>query len=171
MGPLHEWRLQPDRLIRIMHGSEKLQNFLDRRLDKTKKKVMNMVSETTSQKDVAEPDQVASGMAGTGHENTKNAGLLSPEGGPGRKSSVPDKNKRNRETIGLGVLYNGPVNAGKIPDTAGYTGIEPDQDTESPADLIFYLYDRQDRIAERINKKIDRLDYRLRKMEARRRAE
>jgi hypothetical protein len=40
---------------------------------------------------------------------------------------------------------------------------------ENYGDLIFSLYDRQERIADRFNKKIDRLDQRLTALEERRR--
>jgi hypothetical protein len=74
-----------------------------------------------------------------------------------------------REIISLGVLYNGPMNAGKIPDTTGYSGNESASDNpESPGDLIFSLYERQERIADRLNKKIQRLDRRLTKFEEQR---
>lgn len=55
-----------------------------------------------------------------------------------------------------------------IPDTKNY----PDSDIETYApedygELIFYLYDRQDRITARLNKKIKSLDRRLTKIEER----
>jgi hypothetical protein len=42
---------------------------------------------------------------------------------------------------------------------------------ESCADRIFFSYERQERIANRLNKKIARLDRRLTKFEERRRTE
>jgi hypothetical protein len=62
-------------------------------------------------KDVAEPDQIASGMAGTGQENTPS--------------------------------------------------------TKIRGDLAFWLYDRQDRISGRLDKKIERLDRRITALEER----
>jgi len=76
--------------------------------------------------------------------------------------------KTKREIIGLGVLYNGPMNAGKIPDTGHSAGkYVPEDPPESAGDLIFCLYERQERIADRLNKKIARLDRRLTKIEER----
>jgi hypothetical protein len=56
--------------------------------------------------------------------------------------------------------------AAHIPDNKNY----PDSyiETCAPEDygeLIFYLYDRQDRITARLNKKINSLDRRLRQIE------
>jgi hypothetical protein len=62
-------------------------------------------------KDVAEPDQIASGMAGTGLKNITHFG--------------------------------------------------------KHGNLLFYLYDRQDRISDRLNKKIGRLEQRITGLEER----
>jgi hypothetical protein len=107
-------------------------------------------------------------MAGTGQENRNKTGIT---GKP--DTNRPQKNcRKNREIISLGVLYNGPMNAGKIPDTTGYSGTESAlENPESHGDLIFSCYERQERIADRLNKKIARLDRRLTKFEERRRAE
>jgi len=127
-----------------------------------------MEIESINHQDVAEPDQIASGMAGTGQENRNKTGIT---GKP--EANIPQKNCReNREIIGLGVLYNGPMNAGRIPDTSHCTGIDSAEDPpESCADRIFSCYERQERIADRLNKKIARLDRRLTKFEERRRTE
>jgi len=122
----------------------------------------------TNHQDVADPDQIASGVAGTGHEyQNKNEITGKPEGNNSLRSG-----KTKREIIGLGVLYNGPMNAGKIPDTAHSAGkYVPEDPPEGHGDLIFSLYERQERIADRLNKKIARLDRRLTKIEKRGRYE
>jgi len=147
-----------------------------------------MEIESINHQDVAEPDQIASGMAGTGqenrnkkeisgkllgndtpHNNSKNSDeFFSSSGFPG----TPQNGKRNRVIIGLGVLFNGPMNAGRIPDTSHCTGIDSAEDPpESCADRIFSCYEQQERIADRLNKKIARLDRRLTTIEERRRTE
>jgi len=127
-----------------------------------------MEIELTNHQDVADPDQIASGVAGTGQENRNTTGIT---GKP--EENRPQKNcRKNREIIGLGVLYNGPMNAGRIPDTSHCTGIDSAEDPqESCADRIFSCYERQERIADRLNKKIARLDRRLTTIEERRRME
>jgi flagellar capping protein FliD len=118
----------------------------------------------TNHQDVADPDQIASGVAGTGQENRNKTGIT---GKP--EANIPQKNcRKNREIIGLGVLYNGPMNAGKIPDTGHSAGkYVPEDPPEGHGDLIFSLYERQERIADRLNKKIERLDRRLTTIEER----
>jgi hypothetical protein len=64
------------------------------------------------------------------------------------------------------------MNAGRIPDTGHSAGkYVPEDPPEGHGDLIFSLYERQERIADRLNKKIARLDRRLTKIEERRRTE
>jgi hypothetical protein len=76
--------------------------------------------------------------------------------------------KTKREIIGLGVLYNRTTNPAKIPDNANSPGTDSCSDPpESAGDLIFNLYERQERLADRLNKKIARLDRRLTKIEER----
>jgi hypothetical protein len=137
-------------------------------LNKNKGKVIDMEIELTNHQDVAEPDQIASGMAGTGQENRNKTGIT---GKP--DTNRPQKNcRKNREIIGLGVLYNGPMNDGRIPDTGHSAGkYVPEDPPEGHGDLIFSLYEQQERIADRLNKKIARLDRRLTKIEERRRTE
>jgi hypothetical protein len=127
-----------------------------------------MEIELTNHQDVAEPDQIASGMAGTGQENRNKKEISEkPEGTRFRQGG-----RRNRVIIGLGVLFNGPMNAGRIPNTAHCTGINSAEDPqENCADRIFSCYERQERIADRLNKKIARLDRRLTTIEERRRTE
>ena len=171
-------------------------------MNKNKGKVIDMEIELTNHQDVADPDQIASGMAGTGHEYQNKNGITGKSEGnssqrisknsveffsssgslrPSQtsKSSVEffsssrfpgtfQTGKTKREIIGLGVLYNGPMNAGKIPDTGHSAGkYVPEDPPESAGDLIFCLYERQERIADRLNKKIARLDRRLTKIEER----
>jgi len=132
-------------------------------------RVMRREADAEPSKDVAEPDQIVSGAALTGQENSKKRGLSSSESdtqqnlknSEERFSSVSQKGKGNREVIGLGVLYNGAMNAGRLPDTSHCTGKEPAEDPqEGCGDCILNIYDRQDRIADRLNKKIQRLDRR-----------
>ena len=162
-----------------------------------------MEIELTNHQDVADPDQMASGMAGTGHENrnkkeisekllgndtphnnSKNSDEFFSSSGSLRPSQTsknsdeffsssgfsgtPQNGKRNRVIIGLGVLFNGPMNAGKIPDTGHSAGkYVPEDPPEGHGDLIFSLYEQQERIADRLNKKIARLDRRLTTIEER----
>jgi len=147
-----------------------------------------MEIESINHQDVAEPDQIASGMAGTGQENRnkkeiseKLLGNDTPHNSSKNSdeffsssgfSGTPQNGKRNRVIIGLGVLFNGPMNAGRIPETSHCTGIDSAEDPqESCADRIFSCYERQERIADRLNKKIARLDRRLTTIEERRRTE
>jgi hypothetical protein len=127
-----------------------------------------MEIESTNHQDVAEPDQIAAGMAGTGQENRNTTGIT---GKP--EENRPQKNcRKNREIIGLGVMYNGPMNAGTLPDTSHCTGKDSAEDPqERCGDRIFDCFERQERIADRLNKKIARLDRRLTKIEGRRRTE
>ena len=161
-----------------------------------------MEIESTNHQDVAEPDQIASGMAGTGHEyQNKNGTTVKQEGNSSQRrsknsdefffssrflhTSQKSKNsdeffsssrlpgtfqtgKTKREIIGLGVLYNGMTNPAIIPDNTNSPGTDSCSDPpESAGDLIFYLYERQERIADRLNKKIERLDRRLTTIEER----
>ena len=143
-----------------------------------------MEIELTNHQDVADPDQMASGVAGTGqenrnkkeisekllgndtpHNNSKNSDEFFSSSG---FSGTHQNGRRNREIIGLGVLFNGPMNAGRIPDTGHSAGkYVPEDPPEGHGDLIFSLYERQERIADRLNKKIERLDHRLTKIEER----
>ena len=165
-----------------------------------------MEIELTNHQDVADPDQIASGVAGTGHEyqnkngitgkqlgndtphnNSKNSDEFFSSSGSLRPSQTSKSSdeflsslrfpeiahtaKRNREIIGLGVLFNGTTTPAKIPDNANFPETDSSSDPpESAGDLIFNLYERQERIADRLNKKIERLDRRLTKFEERRRS-
>jgi len=145
-----------------------------------------MEIELTNHQDVADPDQIASGVAGTGHEYQNKNGITGKQGrnSSQRKSKNSDEffsssrlagtfqtGKTKREIIGCGVLANGTTNPAMIPDNTNSPGTDSCSDhSESAGDLIFYLYERQERIADRLNKKIERLDRRLTKFEERRRS-
>ena len=47
----------------------------------------------------------------------------------------------------------------------------PLKEATSPADMVFILADRQDRIAQRLNEKIERLDRRITEIEKRGRSQ
>ena len=165
-----------------------------------------MEIELTNHQDVADPDQMASGVAGTGHEYQNKNGItgkhewnssqrisknsvefFSSSGSlrPSQtsKSSVElfssskysgtfQTGKTKREIIGLGVLYNGTTNPAKIPDNPNTPRTDSCSDPpENAGDLIFNLYERQERLTDRLNKKIARLDRRLTTIEERRRTE
>ena len=123
-----------------------------------------MEVESTNHEDVAEPGQVVSGTAGTGQTygiETQNAGKTEE-----KRPHVTHE----RVIIGLGVLYNGEIPPRTIRDRAQDPVTSPEV-AESTGDLIFSLFDREDRIRERIQKKIDRLDQRITKLEDRRRSQ
>jgi hypothetical protein len=156
-------------------------------LNKITKKVIAMEIESKDHQDVAEPDQMASGLAGTGHEYQNKNGTTGKHKGNSsqRRSKNSDEffsssrlpgtfqtGKTKREIIGLGVLYNGTTNPAMIPDNTNSPGTDSCSDPpESAGDLTFYLYERQERIADRLNKKIERLNHRLTKIEERGRME
>lgn len=123
-----------------------------------------MEIELTNHEDVAEPDQVVSGTAGTGQKH----GIETRKSG-----KTEEKNPHathERVVIGLGVLYNGKILPRTIPEAARDPVTSPDV-AESNGDLIFSLFERQDRIRDRIQKKIDRLSQRITKLEDRRRSQ
>ena len=114
-----------------------------------------MEIELTNHQEVAEPDHVSC-PARFGQKNSNENGNVEyhRERNPGAK---------NRIVIGLGILYNGgtsPVGQG----TASVP-VQDDPEQEGVGDLIFASYERQERIADRLNKKIDRLDKRLTRLE------
>jgi len=114
-------------------------------------KVIEMEVEPKNREDVTEPDAVVSGMAGTGQEYKNETGIA------GRTEAKSPHVTHERVVIGLGVLYNGKI----IPCTLKDATKDPDtlpEVAENTGDLIFSLFDRQDRIKDRIQKKIERLD-------------
>jgi len=144
-----------------------------------------MEIESNGHQDVAAPYQMTSGMAGTGQEYQNKKGITGKQernSSQGRSKNSEEffsssrllgtfqTGKTKREIIGLGVLYNGTTNSAMIPDNANFPGTDSCSDhPESSGNLIFYAYERQERIADRLNKKIERLDRRLTKFEERRR--
>jgi hypothetical protein len=120
---------------------------------------MEMDIETTDHEDVAEPGQVVSGTAGTGQEH----GIQT-----GSAGTTETKNPHSRVVIGLGVLYNGKI----LPPLrdAAHGPVATREGAESTGDLVFSLFDRDDRIRDRLEKKIARLDRRIAKLEDRRRS-
>jgi len=123
-----------------------------------------MEVESANLRDVAEPDGVGSCTAGTGQKHgieTRKLGI------------TEEKNPHvthERVVIGLGVLYNGKIHPRTIRDSAHDPVTSPEV-AECNGDLVFSLFDRQDRIRDRIQKKIDRLDQRITKLEDRKRSQ
>ena len=123
----------------------------ERWLKKKVHKVIQMEVEPTNYEDVAEPDAVVSGMAGTGHERKNETGITA------RTEPKSPHVTHERVVIGPGILYNRKI----IPCTCRDATEDPDtvrEVAENTGDLIFSLFDRQDRIKDRIQKKIERLD-------------
>jgi hypothetical protein len=164
----------------------------DGMVKKTKEKVIDMEIETANHQsercagtsmmrreadaepseDVAEPDQIASGMAGTGQENEELEWA--------RRHVKPDPilAVRKTEIIGWGVRpvhKRGWRSRQKIPkEIAGTPGAgmtapttAPTKPEKSPVDMIFILAGRQERIAERLAYKIERLNLRVTALEKR----
>ena len=128
-----------------------------------------MEVESIEIQDVAEPDQVVSGAAGTGHEFRIEAGVIGKitgkrPVGPGTATHV---------VIGLGVLYNGKIEPLPVPDAAHEpdTCLEPSDIQEIPEKLVFSLFDPRDHVRDRIQMKIARRDQRIIKLEDRRRSQ
>ncbi|WAC05996.1 MAG: hypothetical protein OS112_05030 [Methanoregula sp.] len=111
-----------------------------------------------SNKDVAAPDQIASGMAGTGQENEE------LEWARSHVPPDPYLAERKTEIIGWGIKPRTKVwqkPSGTSPDEE--TGTTPDK----PGMSILILAERQDRITEFLSKKIKRLDRRITLLEER----
>ena len=125
-------------------------------------KVIHMEVERTNREDVAEPDAVVSGTAGTGQGQKNETGIA------GRTGAKSPHVTHERVVIGLGVLYNGKINPCTLQDATEDPDTLPEV-AESTGDLIFSLFDRQHRIKDRIQKKIERLECRITKLEERRR--
>ncbi|MCX6688085.1 MAG: hypothetical protein NTZ39_00040 [Methanoregula sp.] len=83
-----------------------------------------------------------SGTAGTGQEHGIETGRL------GKTEEKNSHATHERVVIGLGVLYNGKIPPCTIPDAAQdpVTSLEV---AESNGDLIFSLFEREDRIRDR----------------------
>ncbi len=128
----------------------------------------------TQGEDVAAPGGIVSGAAGTGQEHTIAA---APEtAGCCRK--VPGH--RGRVVIGLGVLAPEGAGGGTVPEEYGsgkrepvLPGVKDPGSGEEPVParldptLAFALYERDERIAERLGQKIARLEKRLAGLEER----
>jgi hypothetical protein len=137
--------------------------------------MMRREADAEPSEDVADPDQIASGMAGTGHE------ISELEWARRHVKPDPCPAVRKTEIIGWGVRpvhkrgwrsrqKNSQEQAG-----AGGTGMTapttaPTKPEKSPADMIFTLAGRMERIAERLAYKIKRLDRRVTELENRRRS-
>jgi hypothetical protein len=137
-------------------------------MKKTKEKVIDMEIESTNHQDVAEPDQIASGTAGTGQENEELEWA--------RRHVKPDPMLavRKTEIIGWGVRpvhkreWRFPKKIPREQAGAGGAGMTaPATQEESPGDMIFSLANRQERISSMLNKKIERLDRRVTELEKR----
>lgn len=153
-----------------------------------------MEIEFTSHQDITKSGYPASGIAGTGPDQGTRAGITGPAGndfthedegfrhadsepenpkGPAlsQKSGGPSRVRR-KETlvVGLGVLASGKRQPAVHPEPVEDPRDNSPEPDRGPGDLIFSLYERQERIAERLNRKIDRLARRLEKVELRRRS-
>ena len=115
---------------------------------------MDMETSGTNHQDVAEPGGMASGRVGTGQEHRRVGA------GGGKKPG-----RRDRIVIGLGVLSPGRGTGTALPETPAPQPVAPagdgDREEEGCLDLIFALYERDERIAERLERKIGRLEKRL----------
>jgi len=118
---------------------------------------MDMVISGTNHEDVAEPDAMASGVAGTGQEPRNCAG-------PATCGSGKTSKRRDCIVIGLGILSPRREEGISLPEIPA-----PSPATlagkEGSTDLIFALYERDERIAERLERKISRLEKRLDQIE------
>lgn len=115
--------------------------------------------ESTQCEDVAIPDQIVSGCAGTGQKN----GIKDGDAGESRRDV-----KHTRVVIGLGVLYNGKI-LPCPPCGAVHSPAVVLEDTATEDDPVCSMSDREDRIMERMERAIDRFDPRIRKSDDRRR--
>ena len=134
--------------------------------------MMRREADAEPSEDVAEPEQIASGVAGTGQENEELKWA--------RRHLKPDPTLavRKTEIIGWGVRpvhKRGWRSRQKIPkEIAGTAGAgmaapttAPKKPEKSPADMILILAGRMERIAERLAYKIKRLDRRIMELEKR----
>ena len=113
----------------------------------------------TQGEDVAAPGGIVSGRAGTGQEHTIAAG---PETA-GCCRNVPGH--RGRVVIGLGVLAPEGAGGGTVP-VYEETG-EPEDAARQDPDPVFAPDGRDERIPERLNRKIARLEKRFAGIEER----
>jgi hypothetical protein len=132
-----------------------------------------MEIESTNHQDVAEPDQVVSGVAGTGQQDTIETGI--------DEHGAKENTGRDRIVIGIGVLYNGKTGREALDSILSPKNPVPGweknvHETVTPAgpgpepeeifgDLIFTTYERQDRTADRLERKISWINRRLTRLE------
>lgn len=125
-----------------------------------------------NRQDVAEPDQVSSGVAGTGQKNGKNTGIVEHE---------MERDAVNRIVLGMGVLHNGrttPSAPGAVPASCPGPGVicyrtkalkDPSPDPcKRSKNSFFSGSERQERSYEWLNRKITRLGQRLNTLKRRR---
>jgi hypothetical protein len=109
-------------------------------------------------KDVAEPDQIASGTAGTGQENNELGWAQR------HVPTDPYLAERKTEIIGWGIKPRNTVRQKP-------SGTSPEEGTgttrDKPGESILLLAERQDRIQKYLQKKIERLDRRVTSLEER----
>jgi len=110
--------------------------------------------------EVAMPDGVVSGTAGTGQEHKNQAAPVTAG------SCTKPGGRRGRIVIGLGVLAPERP-GGQVPGEEAPAPETPGDPGRVDADLAFALYERDERIAERLGQKIVRLEKRLAKLEER----
>lgn len=113
--------------------------------------------------DVAAPGGIVSGAAGTGQEQ-KSAHVP----GKGRTGSKTGQECRDRIVIGLGVLA--PATKGGAADPAPGRAATAPEDCRTggeETDPVFALCERDERIAERLTRKIVRLEKKLARIEER----
>jgi len=116
-------------------------------------------------KDVAEPDAVVSGMAGTGHNHGMETKII--EKSDGDTSKKPETHMR--VVIGWDVLDDRNILPGAIREAVLRPRTFPDV-AESTGDLAFSLSERDCRVHDRLQKKIDRLGHRIAKLKDQRRS-
>jgi hypothetical protein len=120
---------------------------------------MYMETTLTNHQEVAEPDQVSGSTV---------AGLASGiDTGIAEHTRAGNTEKEDRIVIGLGVLdtcRTRPAGETSVPEMAG--GSEDKK--EGLGDLVFAIYERQERLGDRLDKKIRRLNIRLNRLEGRR---
>jgi NADH:ubiquinone oxidoreductase subunit D len=125
-------------------------------------------------KDVAEPDQIASGMAGTGQKNISwsviTRGLVAVD--IGDLDIISCTNFRwirrlQRQIARLKERKKARTAKHPVIRRGGVAVRSPQNVEDSTGDLIFTLAERQDRIQKYLQKKIERLDRRITALEER----
>ena len=108
-------------------------------------------------------ETVAMAAAGTEVENAE------LEWGRRHMPPEPSGHPGRHEVIGLVILYKKPVGAGGQQQDYADSGEKPGSGNpaEFSGDLVFSMFERQERISGRLNNKIRRLEERLRAVEER----